>query len=346
MLALILIIGLTAGCAPKNDNLISEEIPSSADTPPVSPETGTPEVDPPGAIIRIAALKGPTAMGMVKMLSDNDNLKDPGGNTYTAEIFGTPDEVSALLINGTIDVAAVPCNLASVLYNKTGGKIKIAAINTLGVLYIVENGETIQSVEDLIGKTIYSTGQGTTPEFSLNYILRQNGIDPENDINIEYKSESTEIAALLSSNDDAIIAVLPQPYVSTVQMQNENVRIALDLTEEWNKCSTDSTLVTGVVVVRTEFLEQNEAAFSQFMDDYAASAEYVKKNISDTAALIEKYDIVPAKVAERALPFCNINFISGIEMQTLVNGYLSVLYDANPQSVGGALPDDNFYFKS
>lgn len=215
--------------------------------------------------INIAALKGPTAIGMVKVM--DDNAAGNTSNNYHFTVAGTADEISAGIAKGDIDIAAVPANLASVLYNKTEGKIKLAGINTLGVLYIVETGDTINTVEDLKGKTIYTTGLGTTPQFTLNYILNANGIDPEKDVTIEYKTEATEVAAMLETSTDAI-AMLPQPYVTTVMMKNDKLRLALNVAEEWDKVSTDgSTVVTGVVIVRSEFLEENKEAFDAFMTD-------------------------------------------------------------------------------
>lgn len=311
-----------------------------------APDGGDTDGDGSGAAdpvdIRIAALKGPTAMGMVKMIEDSKNGLT--ANNYNATIYGTADEVSALLISGDIDVAAVPANLASILYNKTEGKVKVAAINTLGVLYVVENGDSINSIEDLRGKTVYSTGQGTTPEFALNYVLRENGLDPETDLTIECKTESTEIAALLGETNDDVIAVLPQPYVTTVMMQNESVRIALDLTKEWDAVSDSSTLVTGVLVATAEFIETNPDAFAQLLADYTTSVDYVNGNPAEAALLIEALDIVKAPVAEAAIPYCNIVLITGDEMKQKLGGYLDVLYAQDPKSVGGALPDEAFYY--
>ncbi|NLK28062.1 MAG: ABC transporter substrate-binding protein [Clostridiales bacterium] len=292
--------------------------------------------------INIAALKGPTAMGMISVMEDAE-----AGNTannYNFDIFGAADEISTGLAKGEIDIAAVPCNLASVLYNNTQGKIKLAGINTLGVLYIVETGDSIQTIEDLRGKTIYSTGLGTTPQYTLNYLLSSNGIDPDKDVTIEYKSEATEVAALLSQSEDAI-AMLPQPYVTTVMMNNDKVRIALDTTKEWEAISTDgSSVVTGTVVVRSEFLEKNPKAFDAFMEEYSKSAEFVNSNVEEAAALIEKFDIFKAAVAKKAIPYCNITLIQGEEMKEKVSGYLNVLYKQNPKSIGGELPKDDFYY--
>ncbi len=292
--------------------------------------------------VRIAALKGPTAIGMIKVMEDASNQLTQ--NNYNFTVAGTADEISVGLVKGEFDIAAIPCNLASVLYQKTEGGISLAGINTLGVLYIVETGDTIQSVEDLKGKTIYSTGFGTTPQYTLNYLLNSYGIDPDKDLTIEYKTEATEVAALLSESEDAI-ALLPQPYATTVMLNNPKLRIALDVAKEWDAVSTDqSSVVTGVVVVRKEFLEEHKEAFDAFMKEYAESARYVNENISDAAALVEKYDIFKAKPMEKAIPYCNITLIQGEEMKEKVSGYLNALYEQDPKSVGGKLPDEEFYY--
>jgi NitT/TauT family transport system substrate-binding protein len=292
--------------------------------------------------INIAALKGPTAIGMVKVM--DDAKAGNTANNYNFTIAGTPDEISTALIKGDIDVAAVPCNLASVLYNKTEGAVKLAGINTLGVLYIVETGDTIKSVEDLKGKTIYSTGLGTTPQYTLNYLLTANGIDPEKDVTIEYKTEATEVAALLEKSTDAV-AMLPQPYVTTVMMKNDKVRIALNVAEEWDAVSTDgSSVVTGVVIVRSDFLEKNKEAFDTFLDEYTNSTAYVNAQVDEASALVEKFDIFQAEPMKKAIPYCNITLIRGEEMKEKVGGYLTALFNQEPKSVGGKLPDDNFYY--
>lgn len=296
--------------------------------------------------VNVMALKGPTAMGMVQLM-DNAEAGLVNGNSYTFTIAASADEVTPKLVQGEADIAAVPANLASVLYNNTEGQVQVLAINTLGVLYIVENGDSVQTVSDLAGKTIYASGKGSTPEYALNYILSENGIDPEADVTIEWKSEHSECVAALASDEDGI-AMLPQPFVTTAQTQNENLRIALDLTKEWDALQADaetpSALLTGVVVVRTAFAEEHPEAVNAFLDSYRESVDYVNANVTDAAALIEKYDIVTAAVAEKALPYCNITFIEGSEMQEKLSGYLNVLYEQNPTSVGGALPADDFYY--
>jgi NitT/TauT family transport system substrate-binding protein len=309
--------------------------PKAAIQPAESEPAGKPE-------LRVAALKGPTAIGMVKVMEDAS--AGTSANEYNFTIAGTADEISAGLVKGELDIAAVPCNLASVLYNKTKGQIKLAGINTLGVLYIVETGDSIQSVEDLKGKTIYSTGLGTTPQYTLNYLLTSYGIDPEKDVTIEYKTEATEVAAILSETKDAV-AMLPQPYVTTVLMNNDKVRVALDIAKEWEVASEDgSSVVTGVVVVRSDFLEKNKEAFDAFLEEYAASTAFVNENVEEASALVEKFDIFKAAVIKKAMPYCNITLLQGEEMKTKVSGYLKVLYNQNPQSVGGTLPADDFYY--
>lgn len=319
---------------------VSEAVSSASAT---AEPTAAPEAEAPVTTFRIAGLKGPTTMGMVKLMSDAE-----AGEThqdYQVTMYGAADEVVPLLVKGDIDLAAIPANLAANLYNQTEGKVQVAAINTLGVLYVVTTGDDVKSVEDLKGKTVYSTGKGTTPEYVLNYILKENGIDPEKDLTVEYKSEATEVAAALQAADEGAIAVLPQPYVTAAQSQIEGLNVALNLTEEWNKVSTDSDLVTGVLVASTEFIEQNEAAFEKFLKDYQASIEWVNSNTADAAELVANYGIVAkAPLAQKALPACNITYVDGAEMKTKLSGYLQVLFDQNPKAVGGAMPGDDFYY--
>lgn len=292
--------------------------------------------------IRVASLKGPTSIGLVKLMKQNDN--EESKNKYDFKITGTADEIIALIGRGELDIAAIPANLASVLYNKTNGNINVAAINTLGVLYIVENGNTLDSIEDLRGKTIYSTGKGTTPEHVLNHVLNSNGIEVGQDVTIEYKTESTELATLLASSENSI-ALLPQPFIAAAQTKNENIRVVFSMDEAWNRLEEDSSLVTGVVIVNKEFLNNNKESFDLFLDEYNDSVSYVNKNLEESAALVGNLDIIPEAVAKKAIPLCNMTFIEGTEMENRLSGYLGVLYNANPDSVGGKLPDEGFYYK-
>jgi NitT/TauT family transport system substrate-binding protein len=297
--------------------------------------------------VNITALKGPTAMGLVSFMSqaDTGELTD---NNYNFEILASIDEVTPKLLQGETDIAAIPANVASVLYNNTEGEVRVLAINTLGVLYIVESGDaTITSVRDLQGKTIYASGKGATPEYALNYILKENGIDPDTDVNIEWKSEHSECLSALLAEDNAI-AMLPQPFVTTAQTKSDNINVVLDLTKEWDKLQegseNPSALLTGVVVARTEFIEQNPKAVSDFLDHYKDSVHYVTTNTDKAAALIGEYDIVTEEIAKKALPYCNITFIDGEDLKEKLSGYLNVLYEQNPKSIGGTLPADDFYY--
>ena len=290
-----------------------------------------------GEKISVASLKGPTSMGLVKLIED-----DKATGAYNFTVAGTADEIVPLIAKGEVDIVLIPCNLSSVLWNKTKGGVEIAAVNTLGVLYVVESGDTVASVADLKGKTVYSTGKGTTPEYALNHVLMLNGIDPAADLNIEYKSEATEVAAALSAGQ-ATIAMLPQPYVTAVMAQNPSLRVALSLTDEWAKAEGESQLVTGVVAVRKAFADENPEALKAFMDAYAASTAYVNENPEEAGVWIEELGIAKASVAAKAIPACNIVCITGDEMKAAVSGYLKALYEADPASVGGALPDDSYY---
>ncbi len=346
-MAMVFVMSLTvfSACGSSNG---SEEI-TTADINSIKAETTTSyiadgnEIETDAVekrVFTIAALKGPTTMGMVKLMEDSN--KDLTANDYNVSIYGTADEIVTGLVNGSIDAAAIPANLSSVLYKKTEGQISVAAVNTLGVLYMVETGDAIKSVADLKGKTIYSTGKGTTPEYVLNYILAKNGLKAGTDVTVEYKSEATEVAAMLAGSDNAI-ALLPQPYVTVAQTKNPKIRVCLDLTAEWNNIS-DNQLITGVLVVRNDFLNEDIEAFDTFLDEYAASTEYVNAHPDEAAVWIDNYDIVPEAVAVKAIPQCNITFLRGADMKAAVESYLKVLYEQEPSSVGGALPDENFYY--
>ncbi len=307
--------------------------PESSGTQSVSsePETPAPET------LKVVALKGPTAMGLTKLMNDNETEK----YGYDFRIVAAPDEVTAMVGNGSVDIACIPANLGSVLYNKTEGKVQALAINTLGVLYICENGDTVKSVSDLKGKTIYSAGKGATPEYSLNFILEKSGL--ASDVTVEWKNEHAEcVQAIL--NDPDSVALLPQPFVTTAQAKNEGIRVAIDLNKAWDDLGVSSSLLTGIAIVRKEVAQQYPEAVNQFLERYKSSVEYVNSNVDEAAKLVGKYDIVPEGVAKKALPECNIVCITGGDMKTKLSGYLGVLFDGNPKAVGGKLPGDDFYF--
>ncbi|HIV87657.1 MAG TPA: ABC transporter substrate-binding protein [Candidatus Pygmaiobacter gallistercoris] len=335
LIALVLSLALAASTLAGCGGSGSSSTPSST---PDSSSSSSAAVEP--TDIRIAGLKGPTSMGMVKLMEDAENGE--AANNYTFTIAGSADEVTPKLIQGDYDIAAVPANLASVLYNNTEGAIKLLAINTLGVIYIVEKGDSVQSLSDLAGKTIYATGKGSTPEYAFNYILSENGLDPATDVTVEWKTEPTEVVQVLAQSDSAV-AMLPQPYVTVAQNQVEGLRVAVDLNQSWSDLDNGSLFLTGVLVVRSEFAEQHPEQLAAFLKEYQASTEWVNANVSDAAQLVEKFDIVAAAVAEKAIPYCNITYIAGDEMKTAMDGYLKVLYDQDPKSVGGTLPAEDFY---
>jgi NitT/TauT family transport system substrate-binding protein len=342
--AVTLSFALLTGCGQA-----ATEDTKKSETPQATQEAETPEETPieeESTTVNVMALKGPTAMGMVSFM-DKAEAGEITDNEYSFSIAASADEVTPKLVQGEVDIAAVPANLASVLYNNTEGEIEVLAINTLGVLYIVENGESISSVEDLRGKTIYASGKGATPEYAINYILKENGINPETDVTIEWKSEHTECLTALLAEENGI-ALLPQPFVTTAQTKSDTIRVALDLTKEWDKLQENaenpSALLTGVLVVRKEFAKAHPAAVSKFLDHYKESVDYVNANVEEAAALIEHFDIVAAAVAQKAIPACNITFIEGSEMKEKLSGYLSVLLEQNESSIGGKLPEDDFYY--
>ena len=296
----------------------------------------------PAVTAKVAALKGPTSMGMVKMMADQKDAKE---KNYEFTIGSSPDEIAPKFLKGEFDIVALPSNLASILYNKSQGKVQVLAINTLGVLSLIENGDSVKSIEDLKGKTVYSSGKGAVPEYAFNYILKANGLNPDTDLRIEYKSEHTEaLAALL--NDKSSLAVLPQPFATVASLKNKGLRPALDLTKEWDKASKNakSTMITGVVVVNKDFAAKYPEKIKKFMADYKASIDYTNTNVDDAAKLIEENNIVPAAVAKKAIPQCNITYIDGSDMKDKLSGYLQVLFEANPKSIGGKMPADDFYY--
>lgn len=289
-------------------------------------------------VLRVGSLKGPTTMGLVNLMSEVESGAKSG---YSFEMQSQPDVIMSELVSGKLDIALLPANVAAVAYNKTNHGVSAIDINTLGVLYCVSGDESIKSVKDLAGKTVLSTGQGASPEYVLNYLLEKNGVT---DCDVQFKSEATEIAALLKQ-DPSQIAILPQPFVTVATAQNDQLKVAFSLTDEWKSVSPDSKLLTGVTVVRNEVLENRAAEVDQFIADHQASTEKAGTDVDATAELVAKYGIIAkAPVAKKALPNCHIVAIAGDEMKTDLAGYLQVLFDANPKSVGGTMPDDDFYY--
>lgn len=297
------------------------------------------------AQVNVGIIQGPTGIGMVNLMKTDEEGK--AANDYTFSVATSPEEISAKLANpnGGLDIAAVPTNMAAALYQKTQGKVKLLAINTLGVLYMLENGTSVQSVADLRGKTIYSTGEGANPEYILRYVLSKNGIDPDKDVNIEFLTENTELVAKLQKGE-ATLAMVPEPMVSTVTAQNPNVRVAFGMNDAWDAVAGENNkLMMGCVAVRSEFLEQNKAAVDAFLAEYKTSIEKAS-DVDTTAALCETYGIIPkAAIAKKAIPNCALVFVSGADMKAQISAYYTVLFEANPKAVGGKLPDDAFYYE-
>ena len=281
-------------------------------------------------------------MGMVKLLADNEAGTTANGYEFT--MSGSADELTPKLLQGDLDILAVPVNLGAILAANSDGGVQLLAVNTLGVLYLTEKGgETVTDWESLKGQTIYATGKGSTPEYALDYLLTQNGLDPETDVTVEWKSEPSEVVAAMAGADH-LIAMLPQPFVTVAQTKFDDLRIAMDLTAEWDALDNGSQLCTAGLVIRTAFAEEHPEAVAAFLAEYADSTAWVNDNVSEAAQLVGQYDIVDAAVAEKAIPYCNIVCLTGDEMKAAVSGYLTVLYDQNPKSVGGALPGDAFYY--
>ena len=291
--------------------------------------------------VRIAGLKGPTTMGLVNLLAMEQ--EGTAALDYDLQLYGTADEIVPLLMKGELDMAAIPANLAATLYQKTNGGLQAVAVNTLGVLYLVEQGDTIHSMADLAGRTILMTGKGTTPEYVMRYLLTANGLDPDKDVTLEYCSEATEVTAQMANRQDAI-AVLPQPYVTAASLKDDTLRVALDLTQEWSQVA-GTQLITGVTVVRKEYAQAHPDVVEAFLADYAQSAEAANTDLEGTAALCEQQGVVAkAAIAQKALPACNIVCRTGQELKEDASAYLQVLFDADPAAVGGALPGDDFYW--
>lgn len=315
MLSIALSAAMSAGCGAKGDE---------------------------AADIRIGSLKGPTSIGLVYLM--DQAKKGESANNYEFTMAATADELLPAIISGNLDIVLVPANVASILYNKTKGAVSVIDINTLGVLYMVSGDNTIQSMEDLKGRTVFLTGKGTTPDLVLKYLLKENGLMA--DVALEYKSEAAEVAAVLTEAAEAT-GVLPQPYVTAVCIQNENLAVVLDLTQEWAAVQGEggSSLVTGVTIVRNAFLEENKAAVDKFLEEHAASADYANEHVEAAAKLVEAAGIIEkASVAVQAMPKCNITYIDGVDMQRSLSGYLEALSMQDASSVGGSLPGDDFYY--
>ena len=295
------------------------------------------------ANVRVGSLKGPTSMGILFLMDKAE--KGGTDDTYDFRMAVGADELLPLMVQGDLDIALVPANVAAVLYQRTEGGVVAIDVNTLGVLYIVTGSTEINSVDDLAGKTIYLTGMGTTPEASLRYVLKENGLT-EGDYTLEFKSEATEVAAVLAE-DPTAIGLLPQPFVTAALLQNQELHVALDLNEEWHKVQGESGsgMVTGVTVVRKAFLEEHPETVKAFLEEHAESVAAINSDPDTGAALAVAQGIVAKEpIARQAIPDCNIVCITGEEMKTALSGYLEVLAGFDAAMVGGQVPGDDFYY--
>lgn len=295
-------------------------------------------------VVRVGGLKGPTTMGLVKLMQDAENGE--AQNAYEFTMVTAADELTAMVAGDQVDIALLPANVASVLYHKTNQNVSVIDINTLGVLYLVSGDTSITSLDQLAGKTVYLTGKGTTPDYVFNYLLSSAGLSAE-DVTLDFRSEATEVAAILAENPEAV-GLLPQPFVTVALSQNDALSIIMDLTEEWDKLQAEdsnSRLVTGVTIVNNDFLNSHPDMVDAFLEEHEASALYTDNHPAEAAELIAAAGIVAkAPIAEQALPYCNITCITGEDMKEALSGYLEVLYEQAPESVGGSLPDDAFYY--
>lgn len=289
--------------------------------------------------LEVAALNGPTGIGMVQMLEEMEGAENP---KYNIVLYQSPDEIVGKVVSGELDIACVPSNLGAVLYNKTEGGIKLLGMNTLGVLYIVENGQTVQNIEDLKGKTILSSGKDSTPEFVLNYILNEAGLVPGEDVTVEFMGNHSDIASKLMA-EEGTIALLPEPFVTTVLAKDENIRMAIDVNEAWNNLN-QMDLPMGIIIANANVVKDNAKGIEAFLKDYETSVKFVDENLEDAAALVEKFGIVPnAALAKVAIPKCNIVYRDSSASKDSLNKFYEILEQANPKAVGGKLPDEAFY---
>ena len=331
LMVIILIVTLAVGCS----KYTAKQEPIENNPPQNIQEEPKEKLN-----VVIAGLKGPTSIGMIKMIDEKSLNSDEYNVEYIAE--SAPDSLTTKIINGDIQISSVPVNLASVLYNKTGGKIQLMAVNTIGKMYIVGTDD-INSIQDLEGKTIGMSAKGSTPDYAMNYILKQNNL--EGKVELDYTLDHATLAQSVIA-EDSKVALLPQPFVTQTMMKNSNVKMLIDLNEVWKTASSNaSQLYTGCIVVNKEFAENNKEFVSEFLKEYEASVNWVNENPKDASVLVEKNEIMPsAALVEKAIPYCGITFSHAISEKNGLNSFYKVLFDSNPASVGGKIPDDAFYF--
>lgn len=333
----------TAAAAEASTETSAEETAEAPETESETETESTGTSAAAGYTLRIGSLKGPTSMGLVELM--DQAAKGEAKGSYEFTMVTAADELLGKIVSGDLDVALVPSNMASIIFNKTNHGVNVLNINTLGVLYVVSSDDSIKSIADLKGKNVYLTGKGTTPDYALQYLLKANGMTTD-DVTLEYKSEPTEVAALLKEKPDAI-GLLPQPFVTVAMAQNDTLKMVLDLTKEWDAVSGEDggSLVTGVTICRGELFEEHADAIQTFMEEQKASAAFANENVAETAKLVAAAGIIEkAPVAEKAIPYCSITYIDGTDMKNRLYGYLSALYEMDPATVGGELPTKDFFY--
>ena len=343
LLALMLVVSMISGCGAQNENINVETEAAVVETPMETPDEEPAEGEPAVAQVlpKVMVMSGPTGVGAAKLLADNETTDTP--IIASAEVVADNEAVKNALVSGEVDIAAIATNMASTLYNKTGGNIQVLAINTLGVLYILEKGDSVQNMTDLQGKTLYATGQGANPEYILNYLLTSNGVDSA-EVDIQWMT-AQEVTAKMTT-EEAAICMLPVPAATTVMMKDQGVREAISLSEEWDKLGNGS-LAQGCIVARKDYAQQNPQAVADFLAAYEASINYMndENNREEAAKLVARYEITAnAQVAAKAIPSCNLVCIGGQQMKDILVSFFQVMHQANPASIGGALPEDDFYY--
>ena len=336
-------VGIIGGADGPTQILVTDEKQAEAESAQEAQETPAEEVSREKTDINVFVLTGPTGIGAVNMW--NQAEQGIGLENYHFSAVAAPTEIVAKISSGEADIAAVSTNLASTLYHKTEGGVAVLAVNTLGVLNVLDNtGVEISSMADLKGRHIVTTGQGANPEYIINYLLRANGLDPEKDVSIDFKADGSELVTVWANEPEAAI-IAPQPVATAIRGKYEGAKLALSLTEEWEKVSPESELMMGCMIVRRAFLEEQPEAVANFLTDYEASVNKANADAEATGALCEQYGIVAqAKMAQAAIPNCNLCYITGDALRDGLTGYLQVLLEANPASVGGSLPGDDFWY--
>ena len=290
----------------------------------------------------VAGLKGPTSMGLAPLVSDALEGKEQFNVVF--DLVASPEEIVPKIVRGDCELAALPANLASTLYNKTEGGIVTLSINTLGVLDIVENGDSVHSLGDLAGRTLYASGEGAVPEYVLRLLLERSGLDPDRDLHIEWMAEHGAIVAKLIAEPGAV-GLLPQPFVTVAMKQNQELRLALDLNDDWERLVPEAGLVMGVLVAQKQVVEEHPQAIDSFLTRYREAIQYTNDKPEESSLLIEALDVFDAKIAAAAIPYCNIHYEDGDAMRRSLSGFLELLSEVNPQAIGGSMPADDFYYR-